>query len=156
MSWVRRPAVLFLLLLGMFSGTGCSTTRLLPSSTQNHRKGFFDSASRSDGSTQASRKSRSFLIAPPHMKFAASHPKALTQFTWPLRNVKVTSPFGKRGDDFHEGVDLRAGMGTPVYAAQSGVVLYAGSTIRGYGKMIVVKHDQEIATIYAHNSKILV
>jgi murein DD-endopeptidase MepM/ murein hydrolase activator NlpD len=68
----------------------------------------------------------------------------------------VTSPFGQRSHSFHEGVDLRAPAGTLVYASHAGQVLYAGAKIRGYGKMIVIRHSSGIATIYAHNSKLLV
>ena len=75
---------------------------------------------------------------------------------WPLSHVQVTSGFGKRGSEFHEGVDLHALSGTPVYAAQAGRVIYAGSKIKGYGRLIVIKHDRGISTVYAHNSKILV
>ena len=75
---------------------------------------------------------------------------------WPLKQVEVTSPFGRRPRDFHEGIDLRARTGTPVYSASSGRVLYAGTKIRGYGRMVVVKHDHGLSTIYAHNSRILV
>jgi murein DD-endopeptidase MepM/ murein hydrolase activator NlpD len=75
---------------------------------------------------------------------------------WPLKSVRVTSRFGKRPRDFHEGIDLKAKSGTPVYAAQAGKVLYAGLKIRGYGKMIVIKHQYGIATVYAHNSRLLV
>jgi murein DD-endopeptidase MepM/ murein hydrolase activator NlpD len=77
-------------------------------------------------------------------------------WTWPLRKVHVTSPFGERGREFHEGVDLRAKTGTSVYAAQSGVVLYAASRIRGYGRMVVIKHPSGLSTVYAHNSRLLV
>src|SRR6185437_10122385 len=52
--------------------------------------------------------------------------------------------------------DLRAKVGTPVYAAHSGQVLYADSRIHGYGRMIVLKHSSGLATIYAHNSKLVV
>ncbi len=83
-------------------------------------------------------------------------PPRLRGFNWPLQNVEITSPFGKRGKDFHEGLDLRAPTGTPVFASQSGVVLYAGQQIRGYGKLVVVRHPGRIATLYAHNSKLLV
>jgi lipoprotein NlpD len=75
---------------------------------------------------------------------------------WPLRHVLVTSRFGKRPRDFHEGIDLQAKSGTPVYAAQEGKVIYAGSQIRGYGKMIVIKHAYGISTVYAHNSRLFV
>jgi murein DD-endopeptidase MepM/ murein hydrolase activator NlpD len=75
---------------------------------------------------------------------------------WPLKEVQVTSTFGKRGREFHEGVDLRAKAGTPVYAAHAGQILYANSRIKGYGNMIVIKHSSGVATIYAHNSKLVV
>ncbi len=73
---------------------------------------------------------------------------------WPLRDPQITSSFGKRGREYHEGLDLRASAGTPVYAAQSGVVLYAQEGIHGYGKLIVIRHVGKLSTIYAHNSKI--
>lgn len=75
---------------------------------------------------------------------------------WPLVKVEVTSPFGKRGHEFHEGIDLRANMGTPIYAAQNGTVIYADSKIHGYGRMIVIKHREGLATVYAHASRLLV
>jgi murein DD-endopeptidase MepM/ murein hydrolase activator NlpD len=75
---------------------------------------------------------------------------------WPLNHVEVTSHFGKRGREFHEGIDLRASVGTPIYAAQSGTVIYSDSRIRGYGKMIVIKHREGLATVYAHASRLLV
>jgi murein DD-endopeptidase MepM/ murein hydrolase activator NlpD len=75
---------------------------------------------------------------------------------WPLSRVAVTSPFGRRGGEFHEGVDLKASEGTTVVAAQDGVVLYAGHKIRGYGNLVVLKHSGGVSTIYAHNSKLLV
>jgi murein DD-endopeptidase MepM/ murein hydrolase activator NlpD len=75
---------------------------------------------------------------------------------WPLQSIQVTSGFGKRGREFHEGVDLRAHTGTPVFAAAAGRVIYAGRKIKGYGNLIVLRHDQGVATVYAHNSKLLV
>lgn len=80
----------------------------------------------------------------------------LSRFCWPLSHIQVTSRFGQRGKRFHEGVDLRARANTPVFASQSGTVLYSDSRIRGYGKMIVIRHDNNISTIYAHNSKLMV
>ena len=75
---------------------------------------------------------------------------------WPLRNVQVTSAYGMRDGNSHEGIDLRAGLGTPVYAAQAGQVLYSGSRIRGYGKLVVIRHENGISTVYAHNSRLAV
>lgn len=75
---------------------------------------------------------------------------------WPLQSVVITSPFGQRTRDFHEGVDLKADKGTPVYSAHAGVVLYAGDHIRGYGNMVVIRHSSGMSTVYAHNSRLLV
>ena len=55
-----------------------------------------------------------------------------------------------------KGVDFSGKMGQPVLAAQSGKVVYAGTGLRGYGKMIIVKHNNAYLSAYAHNSKLLV
>lgn len=74
---------------------------------------------------------------------------------WPLEQVEVTSRFGNRDGDAHEGVDLKAASGTPVYAAQAGKVIYSDSKVSGYGKMVVLKHTNGLSTVYAHNSRLL-
>jgi hypothetical protein len=75
---------------------------------------------------------------------------------WPTNVVVVTSRFGIRGKEHHDGVDLRAHMGTTVHAAADGKVIYAGAKIRGYGRMVVLRHAGKLSTVYAHNSKLLV
>lgn len=77
---------------------------------------------------------------------------------WPLDPATVTvgSPFGPRGGRAHDGIDLPAPLGTPVYAAADGVVIYAGDVIRGYGNMVVLQHGGDLLTVYAHNSVLLV
>ena len=75
---------------------------------------------------------------------------------WPLKKVQITSKFGYRNGEAHDGVDLRAPVGTPVYAAHEGRVLYAGNGIQGYGSLVVIRHPTGIATVYAHNSKLRV
>ncbi len=87
---------------------------------------------------------------------AAATKMARLGLHWPLQKVEVTSEFGRRTTEFHEGIDLRAKVGTPVMAAQAGTVVYSGSRIRGYGKMVVIRHEQGLATVYAHNSRVLV
>lgn len=76
-------------------------------------------------------------------------------------NGKYTSGFGWRihpvtgKREFHKGLDIRAKIGTPVHAAKAGTVTYAG-TIRGYGNVVMIKHNKTYDTLYAHNSKIFV
>lgn len=71
---------------------------------------------------------------------------------WPIRGALVSSGFGHRSSNFHEGVDLSAPSGTPIYAAHGGEVVFAGEGLRGYGKMVVIK-GRGMATIYSHNSR---
>ncbi len=122
-------SAVFLVLFCLF---GCSSIGLLPYSSAHHRHGLFDH--------------------PP----AVSRVKSVGDFQWPLRLVEVTSAFGRRGHAFHEGIDLRASSGTPVFASKGGIVLYADTHIKGYGKLVVIRHSDHTATIYAHNSKVLV
>lgn len=75
-------------------------------------------------------------------------------FIWPVRG-KLTSKFGRRGGRAHEGIDIRASTGTPIQAAEAGRVIYSG-WMRGYGKVVVVKHKGRYSTLYAHASRLLV
>jgi murein DD-endopeptidase MepM/ murein hydrolase activator NlpD len=74
---------------------------------------------------------------------------------WPIKG-RLTSGFGMRGKRMHEGIDLAAPKGTPVHAAAAGTVVYSGAGMRGYGKVVVLKHGSEFSTVYAHNSSLLV
>jgi murein DD-endopeptidase MepM/ murein hydrolase activator NlpD len=75
---------------------------------------------------------------------------------WPLRQPRLSSGFGIRQGKVHEGIDLAAPTGTPIHAARAGVVLYAGDAVRGYGNMVVLQHEGDLLTVYAHNSVLLV
>jgi murein DD-endopeptidase MepM/ murein hydrolase activator NlpD len=74
---------------------------------------------------------------------------------WPIHG-RNTSNFGPRGRSVHEGIDLAAPKGTPVLASASGRVAYSGNGMRGYGKVVVLKHTNDLSTVYAHNSSLLV
>lgn len=75
-------------------------------------------------------------------------------FVWPVRGTLV-SPYGQRWGRLHSGIDVAAPAGTPIVAAGSGQVIYAGS-MSGYGLIVIVQHAGGIATAYAHNSSISV
>lgn len=79
-----------------------------------------------------------------------------TKLRWPVRG-KVVSNFGRRADGTHnDGVNVEVPVGTNVHAAEAGVVAYAGSELRGYGKLILLRHDNGWVTAYAHNDQMLV
>jgi murein DD-endopeptidase MepM/ murein hydrolase activator NlpD len=71
---------------------------------------------------------------------------------WPVAGP-ITSPFGMRWGRLHPGIDIGASMGTPIHAAASGTVVYAG-WMTGYGNLTVIDHGGGIATAYGHQSKL--
>lgn len=75
---------------------------------------------------------------------------------WPLRYGVVSSEYGRRRGRRHHGVDIAADEGDPVYAAAPGEVLFASSTLRGYGNVVILRHDHATTSLYAHNSLLLV
>lgn len=83
-------------------------------------------------------------------KTAAAAPEG--DWAWP-GSGKVLAPFSDSGN---KGLDLAGKVGDPVLAAGSGKVVYAGAGLRGYGNLVIVKHDATFLSAYAHNSKILV
>ncbi|GAB5471529.1 MAG: hypothetical protein Kilf2KO_45590 [Rhodospirillales bacterium] len=77
-------------------------------------------------------------------------------FDWPVTG-KVISGYGpKKGGLRNDGVNIAAPAGPPVRAAESGVVAYAGGDLKGFGKLVLIKHQDGYVTAYAHNSQILV
>lgn len=85
-----------------------------------------------------------------------SQKQALGTWIWPVEEVKINSKFGKRRRGFHEGIDLKAPVGTRIYATQAGQVIYADNKIGGYGNMIVIKHPAGLFSVYAHLSQMKV
>lgn len=79
-----------------------------------------------------------------------------SKLRWPVAG-KVISPFGPRPDGTHnDGVNLATPMGTDVHAAENGVVAYAGDELKGYGNLVLIRHDNGWVTAYAHADEILV
>jgi lipoprotein NlpD len=73
------------------------------------------------------------------------------RLSWPAKG-KVTTEF----NETNKGIDIAGKVGEPVLAAADGKVVYAGNSLRGYGNLVIVKHDNTYLTAYAHNSKLLV
>jgi lipoprotein NlpD len=72
-------------------------------------------------------------------------------FIWPAEG-KITGTF----DGGKKGIDIAGKSGQPVIAAAAGKVMYAGSGIRGYGNLVIVKHSNNLLSAYAHNKSIVV
>ena len=77
-------------------------------------------------------------------------------FLWPV-NGKVVGGFGPIGQgQRRDGIDIAAREGAPVLAAEDGLVAYAGEGIRGYGRLVLLRHDEDYITTYGHNAALLV
>lgn len=77
-------------------------------------------------------------------------------FVWPVKG-KVILVFGDRkGTSSNRGIDIQAREGTIVVASRSGKVIFSDEKVRGYGKTVILNHGEELQTLYAHNSEILV
>lgn len=96
---------------------------------------------------------KSVAVAP--VSVAASS-AASAKFRWPVKG-KVISEFGKRADGTHnDGINVAVPAGTDVQAAEAGTVAYAGSELKGYGNLILVRHDNGWVSAYAHSDSVLV
>jgi murein DD-endopeptidase MepM/ murein hydrolase activator NlpD len=77
-------------------------------------------------------------------------------FLWPV-NGKVVGGFGPIDQgQRRDGIDIAARQGAPVLAAEDGIVAYAGEGIRGYGRLVLLRHAEGYITTYAHNAALLV
>lgn len=76
------------------------------------------------------------------------------QWRWPAKGPLLSSFQGSNA--LNKGIDLGGKLGEPVLAAASGQVVYSGSGLRGYGKLLIVKHNETFLSAYAHNDRLLV
>ncbi|MGH7903548.1 MAG: peptidoglycan DD-metalloendopeptidase family protein [Candidatus Dormibacteraceae bacterium] len=99
------------------------------------------------------------------LQISAQHSRQF-RFIWPLATAVITQPFGPTGEPmeppfdgyphFHTGIDIAAPIGTPVMAADDGVVVLVGSSHFGYGNYVVLGHPGGLATLYGHLEQSLV
>ena len=74
------------------------------------------------------------------------------RWSWPSRGPLLA----RFGEGISKGIDIGGPRGAPVQAAAPGRVVYAGSGLRGYGKLIIIRHGKTLLSAYAHNARILV
>jgi murein DD-endopeptidase MepM/ murein hydrolase activator NlpD len=81
---------------------------------------------------------------------------ALPTFRWPVRGKVITSYGAKTNGKSNDGINLAVPEGTPVKAAEDGVVAYSGNELKGYGNLVLVRHSNGYVTAYAHASELMV
>nr|WP_246337663.1 peptidoglycan DD-metalloendopeptidase family protein [Azospirillum oleiclasticum] len=88
--------------------------------------------------------------AAPPKEVGKPPPRAGTRFLWPVKG-KLVSGYGPKPDGMHnDGINIAAAKGTPVVAADNGVVAYSGNELRGFGNLLLVRHSDGFITAYAH------
>ncbi|MEQ8745438.1 M23 family metallopeptidase [Pyruvatibacter sp.] len=96
-------------------------------------------------------------VATPRAKPTLPAPPARAgRFLWPAEGRIISSYGPKEGGLHNDGINIRVPRGTPVVAADNGVVAYAGNELQGYGNMVLVRHQDGYVTAYAHNTDLLV
>lgn len=105
------------------------------------------------GQAPASPPQQAAVPAPPPPPPPAKGP---VRFDWPLRGPIVLG-FGPQGNGVqNDGINIGAARGTPVKAAESGMVVYAGEEVKGFGKLVLIGHRDGYVTAYGHNDELLV
>ncbi|MDJ0951216.1 MAG: M23 family metallopeptidase [Alphaproteobacteria bacterium] len=77
-------------------------------------------------------------------------------FQWPVQGRVISRYGAKQGGQHNDGINIAAPRGTPILAAESGTVVYAGNELRGFGNLLLIKHNGGWMTAYAHSQKLLV
>jgi len=80
--------------------------------------------------------------------------QALSEWNWPA-DGEVIAKFSTK-PPVNKGIDIAGRLGESVYSAAAGTVVYAGSGLLGYGNLVIIKHNQQFLSAYAHNKKLLV
>lgn len=80
--------------------------------------------------------------------------RSATGWAWPTQGA-VISRFSSNGS-LNKGIDIAGELGQPVLAASDGAVVYAGSGLRGYGELVIIKHSDTYVSAYGHNRRLLV
>ncbi len=96
------------------------------------------------------------VVPPPSSSAATAAPSAVSSgdlaLSWPAKGSVV----GRFDDSKNKGLNIAGNVGDPVYAAGAGKVVYSGAGLRGYGNLVIIKHDSTFLTAYAHNRTLLV
>lgn len=94
--------------------------------------------------------------APVRASAPAPGARAASQFGWPLSGEVLRGYTPRREPNFHDGIDIAAPLGTPVHAAGTGKVIFAGAEPRQFGRLVVIDHGNGWHSAYGHVSAISV
>ena len=86
---------------------------------------------------------------------AAPDATGIGKMRWPVRG-KIISGFGKGSGRSSDGIDIAVPEGTPIKAAENGVVIYAGDGLKDFGNTVLVRHENGLVTVYGHASELKV
>lgn len=130
--------------------------RLVERSTQQPRKSMPRKTQQAASSLPRNTKppAEHKLPVPPVSSRQAPAPQHndVLHWRWPAAGM-VVSGFD---DADQKGIDISGRLGQPIYAAADGQVVYSGGGLRGYGKLIIIKHNSRFISAYAHNNNVLV
>lgn len=130
--------------------TAAKNAKKTPVSPSTNAKAVTDKSATSDRPVTAGKKPVEEM--PSTSAATAAAVADGVRFAWPAKG-KVIAGFNESSN---KGINIAGKMGEPVDAASEGKVVYAGSGLRGYGNLVIIKHEGNYLTAYAHNSKILV
>ncbi|WP_183270551.1 amidase activator ActS [Buttiauxella sp. A111] len=114
----------------------------------------------SSGSSNSSKKTAVAETSKPRSTSTSSIAKVAPPpvgskcWRWPTTG-KVVVPFSD-SDGGNKGIDITGKRGQPIYASAAGTVVYVGNQLRGYGNLVMIKHNEDYITAYAHNETTLV
>jgi len=117
-----------------------------------------DKTAENSNSNESKAASASDVTEQEAQQVAGVAPQAtgIAQLRWPARG-RIVSRFGDReGTVTNDGLDIMVPEGTSVKAAENGVVIYAGDGLKEFGKTVLIRHEDNLVTVYGHNSNLLV
>ncbi|QOL25798.1 peptidoglycan DD-metalloendopeptidase family protein [Thalassotalea sp. LPB0316] len=118
-------------------------------SEKNVKKAVDQKKNQEYGGTQGGQK-----IDTKSAKKQSTFSQKIHRWLWP-HNGKVIRTFSTKPQG-NKGIDIAGRKGDNIKAAASGVVVYAGNALRGYGNLVIIKHNDDYLSAYAHNDRILV
>jgi murein DD-endopeptidase MepM/ murein hydrolase activator NlpD len=93
---------------------------------------------------------------PPPARTPRPPARAAHAFAWPVSGTVISRFGGKADGSRNDGINVAAPRGTPITAAENGVVVYAGNELKGFGNLLLVKHADDWMTAYAHTELLTV